>query len=113
VNSSLVMVDYVNRQRQAGADVHEAVAMAGVVRFRPIMLTSVTTFLGLAPLMFSATPETAFIVPMSISLGWGVMFATVITLFLVPCLYLVLEDFHVWNVPEPAPEVESSGITSY
>jgi multidrug efflux pump subunit AcrB len=105
VNSSLVMVDYINRQRAHGADVVEAVSRAGIVRFRPILLTSVTTFLGLAPLMLKATPETSFIVPMAISLGWGVLFATVITLFLVPCLYLALEDFHAWRAPEPTPEI--------
>jgi multidrug efflux pump subunit AcrB len=102
VNSSLVMVDYINRQRRLGAGVHEAVTRSGVVRFRAIMLTSVTTFVGLAPLMLNATPETSFIVPMAISLAWGVVFATVITLFLVPCLYLAFEDFHAWNVP-PEP----------
>jgi multidrug efflux pump subunit AcrB len=92
VNSSLVLVDYINRQRREGVDVHDAVARAGVVRFRPVLLTSLTTFVGLAPLMMTDTPETAFIVPMAISLGWGVLFATAITLFLVPSLYLVLED---------------------
>ena len=92
VNSSLVLVDYVNRQRREGVAVREAVASAGIVRFRPILLTSITTFVGLFPLMLTDRPETAFIVPMAISLGWGVVFATVITLFLVPSLYLVLED---------------------
>ena len=97
VNSSLVMVDYINRQRIAGKDVFEAVANAGVVRFRAIMLTSITTFLGLAPLMFNEAPETGFIVPMSISMGFGVLFATAVTLFLVPSLYLALEDMHAWK----------------
>jgi multidrug efflux pump subunit AcrB len=108
VNSSLVMVDYINRQRIQGADPFEAVARAGVVRFRPILLTSITTFVGLAPLMLTNTPETAFIVPMAISLGWGVLFATAITLFLVPCLYLALEDLHAWNTPEPTPDIAPS-----
>ncbi|MBN1237006.1 MAG: efflux RND transporter permease subunit, partial [Gammaproteobacteria bacterium] len=94
VNSSLVLVDYVNRQRRRGVDVREAVARAGIVRFRPILLTSITTFAGLFPLMLTDRPETAFIVPMAISLGWGVVFATAITLFLVPSLYLVAEDIH-------------------
>jgi multidrug efflux pump subunit AcrB len=92
VNSSLVLVDYVNRQRREGVAVRVAVARAGIVRFRPILLTSITTFVGLFPLMMTDRPETAFIVPMAISLGWGVLFATVITLFLVPSLYLVVED---------------------
>jgi multidrug efflux pump subunit AcrB len=92
VNSSLLMVDYVNKERDAGHDLHEAIAMAGTARFRPIFLTSMTTFIGLAPLMVNPTPATFFIVPMATSLGFGVLFATVITLFLVPCLYAILED---------------------
>ena len=97
VNSSLVMVDYMNRRRRQGAALFEAVSMAGVARFRPIALTSVTTFIGLAPLMVLANPSTAMIVPMAISLGFGVLFATAITLILVPCLYLIAEDFFVWG----------------
>lgn len=108
VNSSLVMVHYVNRQRRLGVDVQEAVARAGIVRFRPILLTSVTTFVGLLPLMLSNTPETAFIVPMAISLAWGVVFATAITLFLVPCLYLALEDVIKWDVPDTPEDVVPS-----
>lgn len=108
VNSSLVMVDYINRQRMQGVDVFEAVARAGVARFRPILLTSITTFVGLTPLMLLDQPETAFIVPMAVSLAWGVLFATVITLFLVPSLYLALEDLHAWNKPEPTPDIKPS-----
>lgn len=93
VNSSLVLVDYVNAEVRAGHSLPDAIASAGVARFRPIFLTSMTTFIGLVPLMFSPTPATFFIVPMAISLGWGVLFATVITLFLVPSLYLMLYDF--------------------
>jgi multidrug efflux pump subunit AcrB len=93
VNASLVLVDYINRQRRAGVDVFEAVTMSGVVRFRPILLTSITTFVGLVPLMATATQATFFIVPMAISLAYGVLFATVITLFLVPSLYMILEDW--------------------
>ena len=94
VNSSLVLVDYINRQRRAGVPVLEAVRIAGIVRFRPILLTSTTTFAGLMPLMVVDNSATAFIVPMAISLGWGVVFATGITLFLVPSLFLILEDIH-------------------
>jgi multidrug efflux pump subunit AcrB len=110
VNSSLVMVDYINRQRIQGMNVTDAVSRAGIVRFRPILLTSITTFVGLLPLMLSNTPETAFIVPMAVSLGWGVVFATVITLFLVPCLYLALEDFHAWRAPAPTPAIAPSAF---
>ena len=93
VNSSLVLVDYVNRQRRAGFSVTDAVRRSGIVRFRPLLMTSATTFAGLMPLMLIDSPATAFIVPMAISLAWGVLFATVITLFLIPSLYLILEDF--------------------
>jgi len=93
VNSSLVLVDYINTEVAAGHSLEEAVANSGVARFRPIFLTSMTTFIGLVPLMVTPTPATFFIVPMAISLGWGVVFATVITLFLVPSLYLILYDF--------------------
>jgi multidrug efflux pump subunit AcrB len=108
VNSSLVLVDYINRQRRSGVALLTAVRRAGVARFRPILMTSATTFVGLLPLMLMDNPATAFIVPMSISLGWGVVFATAITLFLVPSLYLVLEDCfpgeHVAARPEQRGE---------
>lgn len=93
VNASLVMVDYINRQRRLGIPTFEAVTTAGVARFRPIILTSVTTFVGLIPLMTNQDPETFMFIPMAISLAFGVLFATAITLFLVPSLYLMLEDW--------------------
>ena len=93
VNASLVLVITINRLREEGQDVVEAVSNAGMVRFRPIILTSITTFIGLVPLMATANPATFFILPMAISLAYGVLFATVITLFLVPSLYLILHDF--------------------
>jgi multidrug efflux pump subunit AcrB len=96
VNASLVLVDYVNQQRLAGVEVGEAVLRAGVVRFRPILLTSATTALGLAPLMATADISTMMFVPLAISLAYGVVFATVVTLLLVPALYLVLDDLLVW-----------------
>jgi len=98
VNSSLVLVDYINRQRRRGVSVEVAVRMAGIVRFRPILLTSSTTFVGLTPLMFMNNPSTTLFVPMSISLGWGVVFATAITLFIVPSLYLIVEDLVPHNI---------------
>lgn len=92
INSSLVLVDYINRQRRMGVDVRVAVHRACIVRFRPILITSSTTFAGLMPLMLNNNPATAFFVPMAISLAWGVLFATGITLFLMPCLYMIVED---------------------
>ena len=100
INSSLVLVDYINRQRRMGVDVRVAVHRAGIARFRPILITSSTTFAGLMPLMLNNNPATAFFVPMAITLAWGVLFATGITLFLVPCLYLIVEDLFP---TEPAP----------
>jgi multidrug efflux pump subunit AcrB len=93
VNASLVLVDYANRKRREGVDMVEAILEATAIRFRPILLTSVTTFIGLIPLMSTSTPATAPFLPMAISLAWGVLFATFITLLLVPCLYLIVEDF--------------------
>ncbi len=92
VNASLVLVVTVNRLRADGMGMVNAVAKAGELRFRPILLTSFTTFTGLVPLIFSGNPATFFIVPMAISLAFGILFATVITLFLVPSLYLILHD---------------------
>ncbi len=93
VNASLVLVDYINRQRREGSEAYPAVLDACVTRFRPIMLTSVTTFVGLIPLMLTNTPATAPFIPMAVSLAWGVLFATFITLLGVPCLYVILEDW--------------------
>jgi len=93
INSSLVLVDHINRQRTAsGITLEHAVLDAGISRFRPILLTSVTTFIGLAPLMITADQETLVFVPLAVSLGFGVVFATSVTLLLIPALYLVLED---------------------
>jgi multidrug efflux pump subunit AcrB len=97
VNASLVMVHFVNRQRDAGAPFLEAVAGAGVARFRPIVLTAVTTYVGLVPLMFEANPAATMLIPMAISLGYGVLFSSIFTLYLVPALYVVLEDLKSIN----------------
>ena len=93
VNASLVLVVSINRLREEGVGMVEAVSQAGMMRFRPIFLTSLTTFIGLVPLMATANPATFFIIPMAISLAFGILFATVITLFLVPSLYVILHDF--------------------
>ncbi|MEP5764532.1 MAG: efflux RND transporter permease subunit [Halieaceae bacterium] len=92
VNSSLVLVDYINRQRRSGQDLAYVVSHAGSVRFRPIVLTSVTTFVGLSPMMAQSSLSTMMFVPMATSLAFGVLIGTFITLFLVPSLYLILED---------------------
>ena len=92
VNDSLVMVDFINRKRLIHDEVGVAVREAGANRFRPILLTSLTTFFGLAPLMLEQSMQAAFLVPMAVSLAFGVLFATFITLILVPVSYLILHD---------------------
>ncbi|MDA0347542.1 MAG: efflux RND transporter permease subunit [Verrucomicrobia bacterium] len=92
VNDSLVMVHFMNAKTKEGMPLGEAVRLSGVRRFRPILLTSATTFFGLCPLMFETSPQAAFLVPMAISLGWGIAFATAITLFLIPVLVLIYDD---------------------
>ncbi len=93
VNDSLVLVDYINRRCREGMTLKDAVHRAGGARFRPIMLTSVTTFVGLVPLLMDNSIQAQFLIPMAISLGFGVLFATVITLYLIPCTLLLGQDF--------------------
>jgi multidrug efflux pump subunit AcrB len=92
VNDALVMINYANTLRREGMAAFEAMVAAGVRRFRPILLTTVTTFGGLAPMIFETSRQARFMIPMAISLGYGILFATAITLVLVPSLYLILED---------------------
>jgi multidrug efflux pump subunit AcrB len=92
VNDSLVMVDFVNRAKEEGASVRKAVSQAGAQRFRAILLTSVTTFLGLTPIVLERSLQAKMVVPMAVSLAFGILFATVITLVLIPALYVILED---------------------
>ncbi len=96
VNDSLVLIDYANRRRREGMNADQAIRMAGLRRFRPIILTTLTTFGGLAPMIFETSRQARFMIPMALSLGFGILFATVITLILVPCLYLLMEDIHQW-----------------
>ncbi len=92
VNDSLVLIDYGNRRRREGASAIEAMRLAGTRRFRPVILTTLTTFGGLAPMIFETSRQARFMVPMAISLGHGIVFATTITLVLVPCLYVLVDD---------------------
>ncbi|MEM6980025.1 MAG: efflux RND transporter permease subunit, partial [Planctomycetota bacterium] len=92
INDSLIMIDYANRRRRQQASAYDAICQAGVRRFRPILLTTLTTFGGLMPLIFERSLQAQYIIPMAISLGFGILFATGIILVLVPCLYLILED---------------------
>ncbi len=92
VNGSLVLIDFSNRRVRAGMSRRDAVHQASINRFRPIILTTLTTFGGLSPMIFETSRQARFLIPMAISLGYGILFATVITLVLVPSLYLIVDD---------------------
>jgi multidrug efflux pump subunit AcrB len=96
VNDSLILVDLINRMRADGATVDRAIRESGERRFRPIMLTTATTFLGLTPMIFETSMQAKFLIPMAVSLGYGIVFATAITLILIPTLYRILEDLKIW-----------------
>ncbi len=115
VNDSLIMVDFVNKAIAEGKERFDAVVDAGTRRFRAILLTSLTTFFGLAPMLLEKTAQAESMVPMAISLAYGIVFATVITLLLIPCLYMILQDLGIWwaarGKPNPVagkPELTSS-----
>lgn len=91
VNDSLIMIDYANKKKEK-LSMYEAIHEAGLRRFRPIMLTTLTTFGGLTPIILETSSQAYYLIPMAISLGFGIIFATSIILVLVPCLYLILED---------------------
>lgn len=93
VNDSLVLIVFINKLRDEGVPIETAVVRGGMERFRPILLTSLTTSLGLAPMVLETSVQARFLVPMAISLAYGVIFATFVILLLVPCLYLMIEDF--------------------
>ncbi len=93
VNDSLVMIDFANRRRRQGHMSHSrAIHSAAIQRFRPILLTTLTTFGGLAPMIFEKSLQARFLIPMAISLGFGLLFATFITLVMIPSLYMIIED---------------------
>jgi multidrug efflux pump subunit AcrB len=92
VNDALVLIDFANNKRKEHDTAHDAVLAAGVQRFRPILLTTLTTFGGLAPMIFETSRQARFLIPMALSLGYGLLFATMITLVLVPSLYMIVED---------------------
>jgi len=99
INDSLIMIDYANRHRK-NQSAFDAISQAGLRRFRPILLTTLTTFGGLMPLIFEDSLQAQYIIPMAISLGFGILFATAIILVLVPCLYLILEDIQKTFTPD-------------
>jgi multidrug efflux pump subunit AcrB len=97
VNDSLILVNFAKRMRGEGMERIDAMVEAGRVRVRPILLTSVTTFLGISPLIFFATGQTAFLSPMAVSLGFGLLFATVIILISIPSFYMIADDLREWS----------------
>jgi multidrug efflux pump subunit AcrB len=97
VNDSLILVDRINSSIKDGVEPLRAVVEAGSSRFRAILLTSLTTFFGLAPMLLERSAQAQEIVPMAVSLAFGIVFATVITLLLVPSLYLILMDLKAWR----------------
>ncbi|MEM6933276.1 MAG: efflux RND transporter permease subunit, partial [Pseudomonadota bacterium] len=103
INAALVMIDYANKTVGAGASAFEAMWRAGQRRFRPILLTTMTTFGGLAPMIFETSRQAQFLIPMAVSLGYGIVFATTIVLFLIPCLYLIVDDLR-WLLNPPPSE---------
>ena len=92
VNDSLVLVDYTNKKIKSGIPVSKAIRISGQARFRPILLTSLTTFAGLTPLILEKSTQAQFLIPMAVSLGFGILFATMLTLVLIPTFYLIVED---------------------
>jgi multidrug efflux pump subunit AcrB len=99
VNDSIVLVDAINTFRKEGMSAWDAVVAGGTRRFRPVLLTSLTTFFGLAPMILETSPQARFLVPMAVSLGFGIMFTTIIVLGLVPCIYLIADDAKRWFAP--------------
>jgi multidrug efflux pump subunit AcrB len=98
VNDSLVLVYTTNRLRKQGDSANIAISREAAIRFRAIILTSLTTFAGLTPMLLEKSLQAKFLIPMAISLGFGVLFATFVTLLLIPCGYSILEDAHdIWK----------------
>ncbi len=114
VNDSLIMVDFVNRAVKEGVPRAEAAVLAGMKRFRAIILTSLTTFCALVPMLMETSTQAKVIIPMAVSLAFGIVFATVITLLLVPSLYVILDDLErlvkKGELPEEEPEALTGGV---
>ena len=107
VNDSIIMVDYVNKSMASGVSITKAAQSAGIARFRAILLTSLTTFFGLLPILTETSVSAQMVVPMAVSLGFGILFATVITLILIPCLYVILDDLNLSKLTMSHEPVEA------
>lgn len=111
VNDSLIMVDFVNKSVLKGVSKHEAIIESGSKRFRAILLTSLTTFFGLLPMLLEPSLQAQMVIPMAVSLGFGIIFATVITLLLVPCLYIVLDDIANIFASRKSPSTHTNSLS--
>ena len=116
VNDSLVMIDFINEERRNGMNARDAIIKGAKVRFRPIMLTSLTTFLGVAPLVFERSLQAQFLIPMAAALAFGILFATVILMLLVPALAMIQANAEAWwaerrakQLPMSAAELGTAG----
>jgi multidrug efflux pump subunit AcrB len=107
VNDSLILVDFIKRMRSEGMERIDAVVHAGRVRARPILLTTITTFLGVSPLIFFATGQTAFLSPMAVSLGFGLLFSTLLILLALPCFYLIADDLRFLLMKKSSSEINA------
>ena len=118
VNDSLILVDFVNRAREQGQSVRQAAVDSGCYRFRAIILTSLTTFVGLVPIILERSLQAQIVIPMATSLAFGILFSTLVTLILVPLLYIILDDikrtssrfFHWWWQPKKDHEVDFTPV---
>ena len=109
VNDNLVLIDRINNLRDEGMDLIDALLQGATDRFRPIILTSVTTFVGLVPIMLETSVQAQFLIPMVVSLSFGVLFATGVTLVLVPALYLLGDDIGKFLSSATNRELEQQG----
>jgi multidrug efflux pump subunit AcrB len=92
VNDALILIDFINRAARSGVDIETAVVESGKARFRPVLLTSVTTIVGLLPILLERSFQAQFLIPMAISICFGLLAATLLTLLYVPALYLIVRD---------------------
>lgn len=110
VNDSLILVEYANKRYEQGCSALDSIKEACHRRIRPILLTTITTFCGLAPMVFETSRQAQFVVPMAVSLGFGILFTTLVCLFVLPCLYLVINNKTFTAVVEVEVKKDSSAL---
>src|SRR5690606_23532647 len=112
VNDSLILVEFYNGMRAKGAEVREALVEAGKRRLRPIFLTTATTVCGLTPLMLEQSFQAKFLIPMAISISFGLMSATILILMVLPCILVIFDDlravmYYLWH-GRPRPRMQAT-----